>query len=65
MLSALMEILAGCPTEDVDSLFRALVATGTLAHLDKTMAGLAKDLGVQVGGRAGQGSLYWLGTEAS
>ena len=45
VLSALMELLAGAPLEDIDSVFRGLVALGTLCHEDAEMRALAVDMG--------------------
>ena len=47
-LSALSELLAAAPTSDQDSVFRGLVALGTLCLGDAEMCALAKDMGVQV-----------------
>jgi len=48
LLSGLMEVMSNCPTDDLDTLFRGLVATATLLMGDRALAELAKELGVQV-----------------
>ncbi len=47
-LSALVEVLACAPLEDNDSVFRALVALGTICHEQPEMCSIARDMGVQV-----------------
>ena len=59
MLSGLVELLGSCPSEDLGSLFTALVAAATLVRGDRGLGALAKDLGMGVSGR---GSLVVVGT---
>jgi hypothetical protein len=48
VLSALHELLGTCPTDDIDTLFRALVATATLVAGDTATREVAQALGVGV-----------------